>query len=287
MLTNQNNVAGSAVFWTLGESTDFDKLSNALQSAGFGKFTPERTSDYAALKMTLEKEFPSPHEVFPVKGSGTTFEVVKVTRGDGDGRNEYKHVLTATVNGWNNVEVDNGDQATAANLTEAYRANRQTIPYHSVSRALVDIVFSLTGTALRPTGGIYWIPNNNFERWELVAQAIELAGPKNKVFALRTFLDEHSAAVLREALAAEISREARSIDDTLHDPVTGLRAAATAKRRANDLRRKIAAYEESFQMALPDLKRALDEATGQEARAALMDAASAGPLLLFEMADVA
>ena len=42
----------------------------------------------------------------------------------------------------------------------------------------------------------------------------------------------------------------------------------------------IAAYEEAFSMALPELKRALDEATGQEARANLMDIASQGPLLL-------
>lgn len=279
MITTQNNLAGSAVFWTLGEETDFNTLCNALARAGFGKFTPERMTEYAALKQTLETEFPS-HEVFPVKGIGITFEVVKVERDQFDKRNEYRHILTATATRWQTVETDTNDGAMDSRLTDHYRQNRDTVPYHNVSRCLVDIVYSLQGTTLRPSGGIYWIPNLNWERWEMIGQAIESAGPKNKVFALRTFLDEHSAAVLRSALADEITREAKQIDSTLTDPETGLKAAGTAKRKANDLRRKIAAYEEAFSMALPELKRALDGATGQEARANLMDIASQGPLLL-------
>jgi len=283
MQASQNNLAGSAVFWTLGEDTDFPALSNSLHAAGFGKFIPERMTERAALKQTLEDNFAG-CEVFQVGASKTTFEVVRVVRSSDDKRNEYRHIITASLDGWQNVQVDTGDAATEVNLTESYRRNRDTVPYHSMSSALVDIVYALNGTTLRPTGGIYWVPNDNWSRWERVAQAIESAGAKNKVFGLRTFLDENSAAVIREALASEIAREARQIDETLHDPETGLKAAATAKRRANDLRRKIAAYEQAFEMALPDLKRALDEATGQEARATLMDIASAGPMLLFEVA---
>ena len=280
MQLNQNDVAGSAVFWTLGENTDYSKVSAALSLAGFAKFTPEKMTEYAALKLTLETDFQG-CEVFPVKGSPNTFEVVKVVRDSTDNKNEYRHILTARATGWQNVECDTHDGATEYRLTESYRRNLATVPYHSMSRALVDIVYSLQGTTLRPSGGIYWIPNAQFEVWQTIAQAIETAGDRNKVFALRTFLDENSAAVLREALSAEIAREASTIDATLHDPVTGLKAAATARKRARDLRAKIAAYEQAFEMALPDLKRALDQATGQEATAALMDAASAGPLLLF------
>lgn len=284
MTALQNDIAGSAVFWTLGEKTDFDRLSNALSAAGFRKFVPERMTDYAALKLALETCFPD-HQVFPVKGAGTTFEVVSIKRDQFDKRNQFNHVLTASVSPWLSIDTDSHDNAVTAHIAEHFQINRNTVPYHNVSRCMVDIVFELQGTTLRPSGGIYWIPNNNFERWEIVAAAVESAGEKNQAFALRTFLDEHSANVLRAALAAEIAREARSIDETMHDSETGLKAAATAKRRANALRRKITAYEESFSMALPDLKRALDAATNQEATANLMDAASAGSFLLFSMAE--
>lgn len=282
MTALQNDIAGSAVFWTLGESTDYKQLSNALSACGFNKFIPERMTDYAALKAALEHCFPD-HEVFPVKGAGTTFELVSVRRDQFDKRNNFQHVLTASVTASLTIETDSSDDAVTARITEQFQLNRNTVPYHNVSRCLVDIVFDLQGTTLRPSGGIYWIPNNNFDRWERVAAAVESAGAKNQAFALRTFLDEHSAAVLRAALSAEIAREARSIDETMHDPDTGLKAAATAKKKARNLRSKIEAYESAFSMALPELKQALDRATCQEATANLLDAASAGPLLLFSM----
>lgn len=278
MMATQNNLAGSAVFWTLGESTNYQSLSNALTMAGFGKFTPERMSDYSALKETLEKEF-SDCQVFPVKNSANTFEVVRIKRDQMDKRNEYHHVLTASVTRWLTIETDTLDATIDVRLSERFNAIRATVPYHNVSRALVDIVYTLGGTTLRPSGGIYWIPNERWERWELVSQAIEKAGEKNRVFALRTVFDENSAQVIREALTVEIQREARAIDATLSDPTNGIKAAGTAKRKANDLRRKIECYEKSFEMTLPDLKRALDEAIGLEAKSTLLDIASTGSLL--------
>ncbi len=279
MITTQNDIAGSAVFWTLGDQTDHAKLSQAFRQAGLSKFVPEQLTNYAALRDTLTADHPG-CEVFPVKGVTDTFEVVRIVR-DKDAptaKNKYETVLTARATRYNTVEVND---ATAPALTEKFLARKQTVAYHALSRALVDIVFSLGGITLRPSGGIYWIPNANFERWEMIAQAIESAGPKNHCFALRTILDDNSAAAIREALTQEIAREAREIDDTLTDPKTGLKAARSAKDRAKSLQRKISAYEASFQMSLQDLRKTLDEAVGIEAKATLLDIASHGPLLAF------
>ena len=281
MITTQNDIAGSAVFWTLGEQTDHAKLAQAFRQAGLSKFVPEQLTNYAALRDTLTAEYPG-CEVFPVKGVTDTFEVVRIVR-DKDAptaKNKYEPVLTARAMRFNTVEVND---ATAPGLTDKFQTRKKTVAYHALSRALVEIVYSLGGTTLRPSGGIYWIPNAHFERWEMIAQAIEAAGPKNRCFALRTILDENSAAVLREALAQEIAREAKEIDDTLTDPKTGLKAARTAKDRAKALQRKLTAYEASFQMSLQGLRKTLDEAVGIEAKATLLDIANQGPLLTFAM----
>lgn len=281
METQRNDIAGSAVFWTLGEETDFGQFSDALRRAGFSKFLPERQTDYAALRDALTAD-QTGCEIFPVKGAATpTFEVVSVRRdhGSSDPRNEYTHRLTAHVTAAGNVATDTYDGATDARLTAAFRRQRERVPYHAVSRSLVAIVYSLQGVTLRPSGGIYWIPNAAFERWEMVAHALELSGPRNRAFALRTMLDEHSAAALREALANEIERESRDIDAVLSDPQNSLKSAKTQRAKAQQLRRKIEAYETSFTMALPDLKRQLDRAVGIEAVATLLDAASSGPVL--------
>ena len=278
MQATQNNIAGSAVFWTLGEETRFADFANALKAAGFGGFTPERQSDYAALRNTLERRFPG-CEIFPVKHEAfDTFEVVTVRRGEATGRNTYDHKLTAWCRA-GNVVTDTHDAATDASLTEEFRRERERIPYHNVSRALVKIVYHLNGTTLRPSGGIYWIPNASWERWEMIANALEHSGPRNQCFGLRTLLDEHSAAALRQALTDEIEREAAEIDERLHDPASSLRTAATQRSKAQALRRKIETYEAAFEMLLPDLKRQIDQATGREAIATLLESASAGPVL--------
>lgn len=279
MLTTQNDIAGSAVFWTLGEQTDHKQLARAFQSAGLVKFTPEPLTNYAALRAVLEEQYPG-HEVFAVKGATDKFEVVKIQRGDdpSDTKNEYRLILTAQATRWGQIEA-NG--YTDDRLTELFKARKSTVAYHVVSRVMVEIVYSLGGTTLRPSGGVYWIPNASMERWEMIAAAVEAAGAKNKVYALRTILDENSANVLRDALTQEIAREAREIESTLCDPKSGLRAARTAKDRAAGLRRKIETYETSFEISLADLRRELDSAVGIEAKATLMDLAAQGPLLAF------
>jgi hypothetical protein len=283
MQTTANDIAGSAVFWTLGDLTDHQRLANAFQSAGLAKFTPEPLTNYSALREALDQSHPG-CEIFPVKGSTDTFEVIRVKR-DSDApeaRNVYEVVLTAHATAYGTVEI-NG--ATAPALTEKFQQLKRTVSYNGVSRAMVDIVYSLGGTTLRPSGGIYWIPNAVFERWEMIAVAVEAAGPKNRCFALRTILDENSANAIREALTQEIARESKEIDDTLSDPTSGMRAAKTARDNDQRLRRKIETYETSFEISLAELRTQLDKAVGIEAKATLLDIASAGPLLVANPVD--
>lgn len=272
------DIAGSAVYWTLGESTDFSKFSAALKSAGFHKNIPDRPTDYACLRDALQDD-QTGAEVFPVKGTAQpTFEVVRVRSNGQEKTNEYRHVMTAWVTPSGNVETDTGDSATDWRLTDSFRRRRETLPYHAVSRSLVEIIFQLQGVSLRPSGGIYWIPTASFERWEMVANAVEMAGHKNKAFALKTMLDEHSATALREALSNEIERESREIESILSDPETGMKSARTQKIKAKDLRRKIEAYEDAFTISLNDLKKQLDRATGIEAIATVYESAASGPI---------
>ena len=282
MLDSRFNLAGATCFWTLGEDTDFARFDAALKSAGFSKFSPERPTDFAALRDILYADFGSDH-VYPVKNQPQpTFEVIGVKAASAQdtlGRNDYGHKLTARVTTAGNIETDTGDAATDARLTDLYRAKRLQIPYHAVSRCLVDIVYSLDGTTLRPSGGIYFIPNAAFERWEMVANAVEQSGPKNRCFSMRMVMDEHAAAAIREALTTEIEREAAEIDAAFHDPNTGIRAKATQSEHARQLRRKIETYEQTFEMMLPDLKRQLDRATGREAIGNLIESASFGPIM--------
>lgn len=282
MENSRFNLAGATCFWTLGEETDFTKFDAELRAAGFSKFAPEKPTDFAALRDILYADFGSDH-VYSVKNQAQpTFEVVSVRPAAGQdtlGRNDYGHKLTARVTTAGNIETDTGDAATDDRLTHLFRTKRNQVSYHALSRCLVDIVYHLNGTTLRPSGGIYFLPNAAFERWEMIANAVEQSGPKNRCFAMRMVMDEHAAAAIREALTAEIEREAKEIDAAFHNPELGIRAKATQSEHARQLRRKIETYEQTFELMLPDLKRQLDQATGREAIGNLIETASFSPML--------
>lgn len=296
MEVKQATLAGSAVFWSLGKNTDFEKLSIALKNAGFEKLLPEQTTKRAALRKALEEHYRGMndavhvYEVFPIRGTDGViqFEVMRVAKSEGEEkRNSYVHIITATIvsdNGFDQLELDSEDRESllVSKLASDYNEIRASVPYHSMAKALVEIVYRLNGVTLRPTGGIYWIPNELWFTWELVAHAFESAGVGNKMFALRAIIDENSAVVLREALANEINKETAEIAEILDDPDKAIRQADKIKARSQALQDKLSRYEQTFEFTLNDLRKAIDEATGHSAIAELLAAASDGPVLSFE-----
>jgi hypothetical protein len=267
-----DNVAGALVFWSFGPGTQLSKLREALTANGFGQHSPERMTDGAALRASLAAEFEG-HKVFPVIVEGkTVFEVVKVSA-EGN-RNNYEHVMTASVNGKQEIETDSYDTKQEERIRESFSGYCTLVPTSQLTNVMVEIVMSLGGVTMRPAGGIYWIPECHWTRWKALADAVEQTGPKNRCDACRVILDENCLKSVREALTAEVNREAATINATLNDPETGKRAASTATNKAQALREKIAQYETAFGIAMTDLSKAMDDATTIEATATLMDVAN-------------
>ena len=267
------DLAGSSVFWSLGGGTNYTRLAAMLSTEGFGQFTPERMTEYASLRAAIAEHY-TDCEVYPVKGEKNTFEVIRVTKDENTKRNEYTRLATISL-GKYGVVHDN-DFHMEALLQAAYDRYRSTVHHSSVSRALVDIVMALGGTTLRPSGGVYWIPNDHWDRWCAVVQAVETSGPSNNVFSMRVIYDEHSAAAIREALTAEIEREASNIASAMDELVSNncLKKAAPLKSRAECLRIKLSAYEESFGFCLQNLAKQLQDATTIQATMCLMESAA-------------
>jgi len=268
-----DDVAGAIVYWSFGPGTSLLNLRDVLDRHGFAKYSPERMTDGAALRAALAKEFDG-HKVFPVDIEGkTVFEVVKV-RADKDRlTNDYEHVLTASVNSKQVIDLDAGDYDLLTRLTDLFEGYVSLVPVSQLTAVMVAIVDSLGGVTMRPAGGIYWIPDAHWERWKKLADDIELTGPKNRVDACRVILDESCLKAVREALSNEVSKEAAAIDETIHCPKTGMRAAATARKRAQELQDKIRSYEAAFSIALPELADQLSKAVTAEATAVILDTA--------------
>lgn len=294
--TREYSLAGSMAYWTLAETSEYQAIADQFQAANLGKFIPEKMTAFAALKGALDDEFTGAQfQVFnvkndPTKGGPLTFEVVQIRAEDKDTpeeqrkRNQYDHVLTAWVgrNDFINTDIEDYDLKLAreGKLTASFKRDRLRVPYANLSHSLREIVYHMGGTCLRPNGGVYWVPNSQWDRWEMVTQAVEKSNPAtNKVFSLRAIMDIHAAVALREALSLDVARETKAISDTVDDPDAGERALRTAKQRAASLRAKIEQYETEFNMSLADLTKAVDTAEGLEAVAELLDAACDGGIL--------
>lgn len=268
-----DNVAGAIVYWSFGGGTSLYNLRDVLEKNGFGRYSPERMTDGAALRAALAHEFEG-HKVFPIDIEGkTVFEVVKVHADKDRLKNDYEHVLTASVTSKQVIELDNYDPELLDRLTDSFRGFVSLVPVSQLTAVMVDIVMSLGGVTMRPAGGIYWVPDAHWERWKKLADDVELTGPKNRVDACRVILDESCLKAVREALSNEVSKEAQAIDETIHCPKTGMKAAESARKRAQALQDKIKAYEQAFSIVLPDLAEQLNKAVTAEATAVILDAA--------------
>lgn len=266
------SMAGSAVFWRLQDGTDYDLLTAKLTALGWRDYSPEPTTRYSALRQALLREF-NHADAFAVQGVPDSVECVTRRSDKSTERNEFLHVVTAKVVA-DEVITDLSDYDQNQRIVNAYRANRRTIPVAGLAKTLVSIAYHLGGTTLRPNGGVYWVPEYNWSRWLEVANAVESSNAGNSVYAMRVRCDEHALKAIRDALAAEIEREATMISDALEN---GLEDSATVRRanqRAIDLRDKIAAYENCYDCTLSELRERLDSATVLEAKSALLAAVS-------------
>ena len=267
-------IAGSLVFWQFGQSSELNRLRAALELHGFGDHCPERMTDGAALRAALAEEFPG-CKIFPVvsEKDKDAFEVVRVVADDKE-KNSYEHVLAASLTE-HVVYTDNYDRDQILRLQTSFVGFVSTVPASQLTKTMVAIVMSLGGVTMRPSGGIYWLNVDHWEKWQALCASIEACGPKNRFDACRVVFDQNCIEAIKQALTNEIAREAKLIEETLNDPETGLRAAATAEKRAQALRSKISSYEEAFGVALSELHHTMDEATTIAAKAALMDSARA------------
>ena len=271
MATNDiTNIAGALVFWNFGPGTELYKLRNALEDNGFYHYSPERMTDAAALKASLAKEFPG-DKIFTVDVDGlAVFEIVKIVKKDRE-RNTYEHILTASVNSRQEIDYDLPDHDRDQRIKEQFRGYTTLVPTSQLTAVMVEIVASLGGLSMRPAGGVYWIPETNWQRWKALADSIETTGPKNRLDACRVILDQHCIKSVQEALTNEIDREAKLIQETINDQDKGKRATNSARKRAEALRDKVSEYERAFSIPLAELTKRLDEATTIEATASLVE----------------
>tara|TARA_R110000824_G_scaffold189979_3_gene371359 strand:+ start:837 stop:1676 length:840 start_codon:yes stop_codon:yes gene_type:complete len=265
---------GAVVYWGVGE-TDRDELGRELGHIGLGKFLPgQRTPDSAlfnALKDSVpERGITRDYLIQSHRNRGDNgYEVVEVHKEEQN--NGYEALFSARVKD-DKITFSEGlwDYATidASGVQGSYDHFRQVITGSSMGSCLVDICQHLRGTSLRPSGGIYWLPEDAVSLWDEVGLAVSRSAvDESSVYRLRTVMDERAAEAVIDAITSEVDAQSAEILDGIGE--LGERALRTREERSRVLKAKVEHYEQMLGEGLDKLKSVCDIATKSAAHAVL------------------
>jgi hypothetical protein len=272
MTPNHLRLGGAVVYWTLSEFTFRDRLADGLGDAGFGDLAPDARPATAALKAALEQTLGGSRVLIRPLQSRDGFAVVEEQRGQTE--NLYTQRLSARVQGegaFARLAFSSMDERSLA-VQQAFDLHQGLIAAHQVSECLVGIVERLGGTRLRPSGGFYWLPEAKLDLWQEVAAAVEKAafGRPHACYVLRVAMDADAVRAVRDAIVAEVSAEANRIRTEVLSGQLKERALESRRLEAEDLRDKVALYEQLLDTGLAYLREAIDAAEEAASAAALL-----------------
>lgn len=263
------HVSGAVTYWTIGTSIRREDLDHELDSRGLSRFTPCPRTDDSALALALAQVFDgATYLVRPLDKRNTNGRlVVKEVRGAD--RNTYLTVARARVaDGEVHVTVVDADylpvpqSALDSDLQLAFLAHKAFLAPSAVGEMLVKLAAERGGLTLRPSGSVYWLPEAHLALWGDLAGAIERldASGKTAIYLLRTAKDADALRAVRDAITAEIEREAGSLCDEISAGLLGQKALLHRQQVAMSLEKRVAQYEQILGQGLDSLSASCKQA---------------------------
>jgi len=251
------SISGAVVYWTASKDTSANTLAANLQAIGLGKFVPAPATDAVALKAAMTDLYAG-----ATSGAGTNlirpdrngFSVVTETQGVfGLMHDTVLHARFAH----GHLALTPQDHPDAGRLLSAIQSQLDLVPTSSLTSALTAIVGHLGGVSMRPTGGIYWVPQRSLEMWGKVIKAVQDSGA-SAVYMAQTVADAESVRAVCAAIQAEVGAEVERIR---HDLAEGLTARSGRARSAqlSTLGNRLREYEADLGTTLGDLRDALSQ----------------------------
>lgn len=268
--------SGAVVFWSPSEWVDREKLNRGLEMLSLGHATLEERTPYACLKNAVEANFRSKNYLCQPLDDTVAFEVVEVLRGVTN--NAYSQKFRVSVPDPKNapltLQMSPYDSEQAAQLAASYGRFRSLVRGSAVTTTIVKIIEGWSGSRLRPSGSIYWLPEGRLDQWHGLGAVLEMASQGGfRSYTMRVHHDVDSVRAIRDALAHEVKEEAKRIKEEVMSGELKARALESRKMEAILLRQKVRLYESLLEEGLSDLGDVALDAETAAADAALSLAA--------------
>lgn len=262
MNTTHVKTSGFIAFWTNASWSDPASLRIGFESINLKGFEPTPMKPAAALREALMDHFRGKTVmVRPLKKEGG-FTVIDEDRGEHN--NEYSKMFSVTVQGerGETLAFNPAPPADVNDIVSLYAKRLNSIPGHAVGSALVKIVAHLRGTAIRKTGGVYWINHRHAAQWHGVQRVIEQSAThgESRVYMAEMKVDAESIRVVKDAIQREILQESQAMLDEMQGADIGERAMKTRLAHLAELQGKVIEYESVVGESLKHLSDALENA---------------------------
>ena len=261
-------VSGAFVYWDAGVTSQ-SVIHAKLEAIGLESFTPSCRTNNEALAAALMDYGNSEIAKMPgtpgekvkrkvivqprLSQEENGLELVRVDRKIGP--NDYDTICAAKIENGNVVVTDG--YAPMWELQQSYDVYKAECTGSSVGQALVELLKHYHATCVRAAGGLYYLPDDVVDDWDLVSQAFETASKSNMIHRVRIVMDENAARTVRAAITQELVKDAGGI---MEDLKTLQKDSAIDNRRsrARMLREKARQYESILQDTLLEVNAVLD-----------------------------
>lgn len=255
--------AGAIVWWRLRGSVDYEALSLAWDSIGETRsLLPAPCTETTSLRRAVGEIRAKRTLVRPL-GKGNGFAIVreKVTKNeaelehevlakvtlDGIGRLDFTRVC-GHVPG-SSVELDRME----SDIRSSFKRHLSALESEDISSWLVWLMPRVDAVSLRQSGGVYFIPAQQTDRFAKIVSAIRSVSDHvvNRVPAMRS--DDAVAAIL-DALEQEATAEAASMEAEVEAMKLGERGFSNRIDHCDAVETKVTRYEELLGKKLDSLR---------------------------------
>jgi len=248
-----SNEAGAIVYWRLAGSVDYEDLENAWRDAGLDdKLLPAPTTRPTALKRAMQTFKEPGVMVRKLKGEEVGFILVNETYADG--RPEYSRGMEVTLDSSGSLAMAPHDDKLFASVQATFAHHLNYLSQHDISSWLVDLARRARAVRLRDTGGIYFVPKTSIALWRAFTGALRGAS-RNALFEIPALHCDEAVAAILDAITAEADEACEAFTAELDAKLDDMTAYSVRVRKARveELRAKIASYEELLGVKMPAL----------------------------------
>lgn len=271
---------GGMAFWNSSQ-VKVQTLRQALNDNGLGGLFPKETRIPWALKETLSqfvshgklklKTYGNPIKFHPLKSDTVQgVEAVKMMRGKTKNAHEFLLSIvhqngTIKIADYNPLLLPlqpNMITGLEVALGAMFDQHMEVMPTHMVSSCINRILGFLGGVLAKGDGGLWFVPGHAVDQFEKVGTAMMADGGGLRIVTLKFMLKpgESSYKMVLEAIQKEAADTVKEMSDGLAELAGSKlmeRGINTRLRTLDELRAKVAMYEQLLGVALSDVHATL------------------------------